>query len=707
MRLRWPFSHGTPGEGPAPSATGADPAPGSAAAASLSGVPASGAPGSTFSPPTGAWSTLPPIQRALGAAPVVAPSKPFLAGVPGHTPLPPIVQPLGHERAATAPPGLLVAHVSPVPSLTSSAPLATRPVQRHPASAPAGRDRAEAWPEPPPPESPAQQAMHGALPAEPAPVRTLAPVAPAATVTPPARSLTHAAASPTPIVPPAARRPAAAGSAPASPGVQRAAAGDGAAGRTSSLPMPRNVSRWAEAGARTAASTLRAPEVAAPTSTPAASTPPGPASGPRTTGDADSRSGNASGGSRRPGLGAPISAAPTSAVAERLPLHAPPRPGASGQPSAPPVPDASRRLAGGTGNATIGGAAADAGGALDDPTGARGPLVAQRTASRPASLPILPVARRRHEADSPRPGAESSVAAGPGRSDRRTTLQGGPQAPHAAAASSIAPLIGARPLRPTVQRRAAPVGAEAAEAATGSGAGAIPAPVVPARWTRDDDLPPTVISSARRPTMGDPATVPLLPAGLTAGAATEPAHDSGPREIVFPPRDGMPGPGPEPAGPAFPSVVQRAAAAPAVRRGASDAEPGGARHGGWAGPDTGRAPATAGNPALTLARSAAVGPAAERRLATGGGQPVPSGAVTPAPPVQASRDSGASGLPDITAIPVVQRVDGAAPAAPSEDGQSDSELDELAQALFGRIRGRLRAEVIHEREARGLTFDAF
>jgi hypothetical protein len=61
----------------------------------------------------------------------------------------------------------------------------------------------------------------------------------------------------------------------------------------------------------------------------------------------------------------------------------------------------------------------------------------------------------------------------------------------------------------------------------------------------------------------------------------------------------------------------------------------------------------------------------------------------------------------ITATPIVQRVDGAAPAAPSEEGRSETELDELARALFGRIRTHLRAEVIHEREAKGLTFDAF
>jgi len=69
----------------------------------------------------------------------------------------------------------------------------------------------------------------------------------------------------------------------------------------------------------------------------------------------------------------------------------------------------------------------------------------------------------------------------------------------------------------------------------------------------------------------------------------------------------------------------------------------------------------------------------------------------------------------LTAIPVVQR------EAPADTGQatpgggggagagqrSDRELDELAESLFGRFRTQLRRELIHEREAKGLSFDAF
>jgi hypothetical protein len=84
--------------------------------------------------------------------------------------------------------------------------------------------------------------------------------------------------------------------------------------------------------------------------------------------------------------------------------------------------------------------------------------------------------------------------------------------------------------------------------------------------------------------------------------------------------------------------------------------------------------------------------------ATPGGEPV----------VQSAASAGPAGM-TITATPVVQRAD--APSAPTAEpgrqGQSDAELDELASKLFGRIRSRLRTEVIHEREAKGLTFDAF
>lgn len=58
--------------------------------------------------------------------------------------------------------------------------------------------------------------------------------------------------------------------------------------------------------------------------------------------------------------------------------------------------------------------------------------------------------------------------------------------------------------------------------------------------------------------------------------------------------------------------------------------------------------------------------------------------------------------------PAVQREEASAPAAPAAaatGAPSERDLDELAQALFGRIRGRLRNDLIYDREAKGLTFD--
>ena len=64
--------------------------------------------------------------------------------------------------------------------------------------------------------------------------------------------------------------------------------------------------------------------------------------------------------------------------------------------------------------------------------------------------------------------------------------------------------------------------------------------------------------------------------------------------------------------------------------------------------------------------------------------------------------------------PVLQREAAPASPAPSPVAQPESttsqrpserELEDLAQALFSRIRGRLRSELIHDREAKGLTFD--
>ena len=142
MRLPWPFGRRTPSDGQ-PSHMPED-ARGGASPVEAASDPARDA-AARLAPATGAWSTLPPIQRTVSAPPLVAPAAPFLADVSGHRPLPPIVQPLGHETGASAPPGLVVAHVSTVPSLTSRAPMPTRPVQRTASGTASSREGAADW----------------------------------------------------------------------------------------------------------------------------------------------------------------------------------------------------------------------------------------------------------------------------------------------------------------------------------------------------------------------------------------------------------------------------------------------------------------------------------------------------------------------------------------------------------------------------------
>jgi len=185
-----------------------------------------------------------------------------------------------------------------------------------------------------------------------------------------------------------------------------------------------------------------------------------------------------------------------------------------------------------------------------------------------------------------------------------------------------------------------------------------------------------------------------------------------PREVVFPPR-GAPiavpqGPASSAPGSPWTAGVQRQVApgAPSGFGSPSSVSPASPDSLGPAATGSGAAP----REALTLARHQGTAPLAAASAAAPVVSRIVAGEASgpSRPAVQASAaGSGGTAAGGITATPVVQRVDGAAPAAPSDEGRSESELDELARALFGRIRTHLRAEVIHEREARGLTFDAF
>jgi hypothetical protein len=115
---------------------------------------------------------------------------------------------------------------------------------------------------------------------------------------------------------------------------------------------------------------------------------------------------------------------------------------------------------------------------------------------------------------------------------------------------------------------------------------------------------------------------------------------------------------------------------------------------------------TDGRPPLVLA------PATSSPTARRGG-----GSVTAAAPV--SRLAAATrGTPDGTdgaavgPLPIpVQRADAAAPAspappgapAPSRERRSEQELEELARQLYGRLRSRLRQELLTDRERAGLV----
>ena len=238
---------------------------------------------------------------------------------------------------------------------------------------------------------------------------------------------------------------------------------------------------------------------------------------------------------------------------------------------------------------------------------------------------------------------------------------------------------------------------------------------VPARWATGDDLPATVrvMPSAGATTDGSVALQTLAAASPAPIAQAGPGPAPGRNEIVFPPRDDAGSTAGSTAGSAAGASpgawsamgldVQRLAAFPATS-GAAPTRPGG----------------TASTPTaqLALARPPAPAAAASSLTAYPTHVAAPAGRVVAEPvasPVvaQASRQGSSPGSSEsaagIAASPVVQRVDGAAPSPPDAtgEGHSDAELDELARALFGRIRTQLRADVIHDREARGLTFDAF
>lgn len=681
MRLPWPFGRRTPPDGP-PSATSEDTRDGASRVEAAPDMEA---------PATGAWATLPPIQRTTSAPPLVAPAAPFLADVSGHRPLPPIVQPLGHETSRTAPPGLVVAHASPVPSLTSRTPMPTRPVQRRAADA-APTGELPGWSAEPAVGAATAVSTPSPVPTT-APVRSLATVSPATRVTPATRPLTR---SPDPVAvtqrstgrpgPHAATSSASTGR-PAS-GVAAYAATPGdqpMPGARSTSPSrgtaaARTVSRWAESPSPS--SGLQAGLGAPLTTAPGAPTSPGVREMPTRTSETVSAPAEpVASPPTRAGLGAPLPVAPASAVAQRLPLGAPMR-----RPVAPassaPSPDTAPAA----------------------PSPSAAPAAAAREALAPTrSLPVLTVARRHADA--------AGIPTVPATHAADARHVAAPAGPASDAGAATRPTLGARPIRPVLRAQRDVSGA----------ASMSPEAAVPARWASRDNLPATIRDVSAGPSAASDeqpvALERLRDASATAPVAQVPAT---PREIIFPARGATPGStssggsAMSPGGPASGSGPSGFSAV--QRQSHADLGPGLQRPSPAAAPGSGHPIAAAGIQArgpLALARPQGAAPGQVAAPVAASAPTVARIVAGPAwsatqPAVQTSAASaGGSSAGAFTATPVVQRVDGAAPAAPSEEGRSESELDELARALFGRFRSHLRAEVIHEREARGLSFDAF
>jgi hypothetical protein len=690
VRLPWPFGRST-------HAGGASPDPAAGAAYPAGAGPDAADDGGTGSgdaaarvPPTGAWRTLPPIQRAAGPPPVVAPSAPFLAGVPGHLPLPPIVTPLGHESSPAAPAGIVVAHPHAVPSLTSSAPLPRRPVQRR-APAAAVADRSSTGTEPATSRTPLRRrrGRPGAGRADPAPGAGGACRDRHARGPP----LTWAAPALTPVAVARKAAPAAAVAPPRRP-VQRASAPGGAR-------SPGRRSPAAPAAPGTGCSRHVGARAAGPAAVRGAADRPGVHARPRAT---------------RPPHGGRVWARPDVAARERrrpAPAHCP------GVRSPPRLGGRRRGLAracrrGPRDPRRAGGA--DPRQRHDLPLGPRPPdrCPCCRSPGSGASLlwPRRPTAGD-NRGDAAR-GRRPRLVRDAGRTAPAGATRSRPaETPPEAAPTCPAPLVLPRSAPGRCARRS-----RSRRPRSARGGRRVRRLV---RWRGR-----TAGRARRRPLGGGrrPAGDRDLPAGRGPRARRHPgparprrrrrpagrrsrARRSGRRAGARHARDRVPVPGRAcrihgvaGGGPAGSPARPRSGAAPARR--ARRRRPRGRHPVGVAG-RTGsaaqpRALGRAAAPAPSIA-SAAPGPS------SGGSSPTPCALRRRSCRLAGGRrhprghDHRHAGRPASRAR---RRGRGHGRRRPVR-----LELDDLARQLFGRIRGHLRAEVIHERELAGLTFDAF
>ena len=730
MRLPWPFGRRTPSDGP-PSATPEDARDGAVDAGAVlvrSGLRCRGRRRvSHLAPATGAWATLPPIQRTAGDPPLVAPAAPFLAGVPGHRPLPPIVRPLGHEAGpvgAAGPRGRARLHRSE-PDLARTHARAPGPATRNRAGVPRPDD-VRGWSRGTRGDRPGDTleyprrghrpaaALPGPAAAPGTPIRKLAAVGPAATVTPAARPLTL---GPEPVA--ATRRSTGTAGAPSAAATSSARPA-GVVRRAGCVPdtapgAPRRPRAAPDRLARSAAGPRpRPPAPGRPRSGWAQPAPP-----PRIpSGGADQARLKhvPSPASRRAGLGAPLAVPPASAVAQRLPAGGLPlRPGAAAaQPPAGPAAQPPPRAG--------------------PPPSSRGRRPCDgRDRDRCRSCPspaAAPDGRARDTRPAPFAPAGACTARPhhPGRLSR----------PASASPMRPRPAVAPAPRRPRLRRRRRVRGPGSADPPDD---GLAPPPHRRHHPARARDRPAAPRRAPRSPPAGRPATtcrrrsaasaplpgrelradaVPLQRLADVPAAAGPTARRRPAAEIVFPPRDASGGPGPGDRRPGAtgdvgrrPAIadVQRQAApgvsAPAPRRSSRHRprsrapRPGSVRSRARAGTLDART-----DPRPPRATGAAAPPAAAPVVCAHRRRPGVAGHAAPRPGVRrrvGRHDPSAASRPrpssSASTAPPLRR--------PSAEGRSETELDQLARDLFGRIRTHLRAEVIHEREARGLTFDAF
>ena len=319
---------------------------------------------------------------------------------------------------------------------------------------------------------------------------------------------------------------------------------------------------------------------------------------------------------------------------------------------------------------------------------------AGQTHARP--LPTLPVAQRR-SAGAPVPAAAGQAGHAPAReatADR-------------AAAATVRPTLGANPLRP-----AAPAGRDGTSGGhAGASAGSADAPVA-ARWAADTVLPATVRSLPEPASSGTSGeAVPLQRLSEPNGSAADSPLAQAPvpmREIVFPAL-GAPGtasfPPTSSGGPTLPAGFTGGAGPIPAQGHVQRQLPGSAAPGPLRSMAGGMQGET-GDPSreLPLSRPARAGTARHsdpvttsqvQRLVTAAAAGAAPGPTTSAPVAQRS----------VVFNEMETSVSTSGGSTP--DPVTNEDLDRLARDLFGRIRNRLRTEVILEREAKGLSFDSF